>query len=47
MGTGSETIRVNYDGKTEEKFIEYVADRYGLSDDMVSASDYEFSNAYI
>ena len=35
MGTsGSETITTNYDGKSEEGFIAYVADRYGLSDQL-------------
>ena len=46
MGTsGSETITTNYDGKSEEGFIAYVADRYGLSDQLTSSSDYAFSNA--
>ena len=44
-GTADETIFVDYDGRTESNFIKYVADRYGLSDAMSDADDYEFSNA--
>ena len=37
QGVGSDTIQVNYDGRTEAQFISYVADRYGLSDNLTSS----------